>query len=233
MMAVKLQGQKAKANMTTLDDVKKNPRVKELIAKTDEFLGMIGYTEHGERHSSLAASIAYNIMKRLKRSEREANLAAIAAYLHDIGNVVNRDYHAQSGALLAYQILVDMKLPYPDVMAVVAAIGNHDEKDGQPISDVCAAVILADKSDVHSSRVRNLEMIRQDIHDRVNYAAKSSFLRVDPEKKTISLEIKIDTSISQVMEYFEIFLSRMVVCRRAAEFLKMRFELEINGQRLL
>jgi len=232
-MAVKLQGQKAKANMTTLDDVKKNPRVKELIAKTDEFLGMIGYTEHGERHSSLAASIAYNIMKRLKRSEREANLAAIAAYLHDIGNVVNRDYHAQSGALLAYQILVDMKLPYPDVMAVVAAIGNHDEKDGQPISDVCAAVILADKSDVHSSRVRNLEMIRQDIHDRVNYAAKSSFLRVDPEKKTISLEIKIDTSISQVMEYFEIFLSRMVVCRRAAEFLKMRFELEINGQRLL
>lgn len=232
-MAVKLQGQKAKADMITLDDVKKNPRVKELIAKTDEFLGMIGYTEHGERHSSLAASIAYNIMKRLKRSEREANLAAIAAYLHDIGNVVNRDYHAQSGALLAYQILVDMKLPYPDVMAVVAAIGNHDEKDGQPISDVCAAVILADKSDVHSSRVRNLEMIRQDIHDRVNYAAKSSFLRVDPEKKTISLEIKIDTSISQVMEYFEIFLSRMVVCRRAAEFLKMRFELEINGQRLL
>jgi metal-dependent HD superfamily phosphatase/phosphodiesterase len=232
-MAVKLQGQKAKADMITLDDVKKNPRVKELIAKTDEFLGMIGYTEHGERHSSLAANIAYNIMKRLKRSEREANLAAVAAYLHDIGNVVNRDYHAQSGALLAYQILVDMKLPYPDVMAVVAAIGNHDEKDGQPISDVCAAVILADKSDVHSSRVRNLEMIRQDIHDRVNYAAKSSFLRVDPEKKTISLEIKIDTSISQVMEYFEIFLSRMVVCRRAAEFLKMRFELEINGQRLL
>lgn len=232
-MAVKLQGQKAEANMITLDDVKKNPRVKELIAKTDEFLGMIGYTEHGERHSSLAASIAYNIMKRLKRSEREANLAAIAAYLHDIGNVVNRDYHAQSGALLAYQILVDMNVPYPDVMVVIAAIGNHDEKNGQPISDVCAAVILADKSDVHSSRVRNLEMIRQDIHDRVNYAAKSSFLRVDPEKKTISLEIKIDTSISQVMEYFEIFLSRMVVCRRAAEFLKMRFELEINGQRLL
>lgn len=232
-MAVKLQGKKAKANMITLDDVKKNPRVKELIAKTDEFLGMIGYTEHGERHSSLAASIAYNIMKRLKRSEREANLAAIAAYLHDIGNVVNRDYHAQSGALLAYQILVDMNVPYPDVMVVIAAIGNHDEKNGQPISDVCAAVILADKSDVHSSRVRNLEMIRQDIHDRVNYAAKSSFLRVDPEKKTISLEIKIDTSISQVMEYFEIFLSRMVVCRRAAEFLKMRFELEINGQRLL
>jgi metal-dependent HD superfamily phosphatase/phosphodiesterase len=220
--------------MITLDDVKKNPRVKELIAKTDEFLGVIGYTEHGERHSSLAANIAYNIMTRLKKSESEANLAAIAAYLHDIGNVVNRNHHTQSGALLAYQVLVEMNMPYQDVMQVVAAIGNHDEKEnGQPVSDICAAVILADKSDVHSSRVRNLEMIRQDIHDRVNYAAKSSFLRVDPEKKTISLEIKIDTSVSQVMEYFEIFLSRMVVCRKAAEFLKMRFELEINGQRLL
>ena len=232
-MPIKLKAQKTKTDMITLDEVKKNPRVKELITKTDEFLGMIGYTEHGERHSGLAANIAYNIMKRLKKSEREANLAAIAAYLHDIGNVVNRDYHAQSGALLANHVLVEMKMPYQDVMEVVAAIGNHDEKDGQPISDICAAVILADKSDVHSSRVRNLEMIRQDIHDRVNYAAKSSFLRVDPEKKTISLEIKIDTSISQVMEYFEIFLSRMVVCRRAAEFLKMKFELEINGQRLL
>lgn len=219
--------------MITIDHVKKNPRVKELITKTDQFLGMIGYTEHGERHSGLAANIAHNIMKRLKKPEREANLAAIAAYLHDIGNVVNRGYHAQSGALLAYQILVDMNMQYQEVMEIVAAIGNHDEKDGKPISDIGAGVILADKSDVHSSRVRNLEMISQDIHDRVNYAAKSSFLRVDPGKKTISLEIKIDTSISQVMEYFEIFLSRMVVCRRAAEFLKMRFELEINGQRLL
>lgn len=232
-MALRLKDQKRKSNMITLDDVRKNTRVKELITRTDEFLGVIGYTEHGERHSSLAANIACNIMKRLKKSEKEANLAAIAAYLHDIGNVVNRGYHAQSGALLAYQVLVDMNMPFQDVMEVVAAIGNHDEKDGQPISDICASVILADKSDVHSSRVRNLEMISQDIHDRVNYAAKSSFLRVDPENMTISLEIKIDTSLSQVMEYFEIFLSRMVVCRKAAEFLKMRFELEINGQRLL
>lgn len=219
--------------MITIEDLKQNEKVKTLIAKADEYLGEIGYTEHGQRHCSLSANIAYNIMIRLRKSESEAHLAAIAAYLHDIGNVINRDYHAQSGALLAYQILLDMGMPYPDVMEVVAAIGNHDEKDGQPISDICAAAILADKSDVHSSRVRNLEMIKQDIHDRVNYAAKSSFLRVDEEKKTISLEIKIDTSISQVMEYFEIFLSRMVVCRRAAEYLKMRFELEINGQRLL
>lgn len=219
--------------IVTIEELKKNPQVKSLIAKTDKYLGVIGYTEHGERHATLSANIAYNIMQRLKKSEREANLAAISAYLHDIGNVINRDYHAQTGAIIAYNILRDMRMPIDDVMEVVAAIGNHDEKNGQPISDICAAVILADKSDVHFSRVRNLEMIRLDIHDRVNYAAKSSFLRVDPEKKTISLEIKIDTSISQVMEYFEIFLSRMVVCRRAAEFLKMKFELEINGQRLL
>ncbi len=219
--------------LVTIEELKKNPQVKSLIAKTDEYLGIIGYTEHGERHAALSAKIAYNIMQRLKKSEKEANLAAIAAYLHDIGNVINRDYHAQTGAIMAYNILLNMGMPIDDIMEVVAAIGNHDEKDGQPISDICAAVILADKSDVHSSRVRNLEMIKQDIHDRVNYAAKSSFLRVDPEKKTISLEIKIDTSVSQVMEYFEIFLSRMVVCRRAAEFLKMKFELEINGQRLL
>lgn len=219
--------------IVTIEELKKNPQVKSLITKSDEYLGVIGYTEHGERHATLSANIAYNIMQRLKKSEKKANLAAISAYLHDIGNVINRDYHAQTGAIIAYNILLNIGMPIDDVMEVVAAIGNHDEKDGQPISDICAAVILADKSDVHSSRVRNLEMIRQDIHDRVNYAAKSSFLRVDPEKKTISLEIKIDTSVSQVMEYFEIFLSRMVVCRRAAEFLKMKFELEINGQRLL
>ena len=219
--------------MITIEDLKQNDKVKTLIAKADKFLGEIGYTEHGSRHASLSANIAYNIMIRLKKPEKEAHLAAIAAYLHDIGNVINRDYHAQTGALLAYQILLDMGVPYSDVIEVVAAIGNHDERDGQPVSDICASIILADKSDVHSSRVRNLEMIKQDIHDRVNYAAKSSFLRVDEEKKTISLEIKIDTSVSQVMEYFEIFLSRMVVCRRAAEYLKMRFELEINGQRLL
>jgi len=219
--------------MMTIEDLKQNEKVQTLIAKADKVLGEIGYTEHGQRHASLSASIAYNIMIRLKKLEKDAQLAAIAAYLHDIGNVINRDYHAQTGALLAYQVLLDMGMPVSDVMDVVAAIGNHDEKDGQPVSDICAATILADKSDVHSSRVRNLEMIKQDIHDRVNYAAKSSFLRVDEEKKTISLEIRIDTSVSQVMEYFEIFLSRMMVCRRAAEYLKMRFELEINGQRLL
>lgn len=219
--------------MITVEDVKKNEQVKLLIKKSDEILGVIGYTEHGERHASLAANIAYNIMDRLKHPEERAHLAAIAAYLHDIGNVINRDYHAQTGAILAYSILSEMKMPLEDIMDVIAAIGNHDEKDGQPVSDICAAVILADKSDVHSSRVRTLDMIKLDIHDRVNYAAKSSFLRVEEGKKIVTLEIKIDTSISQVMEYFEIFLSRMLVCRRAAEFLRLKFQLEINGQRLL
>jgi metal-dependent HD superfamily phosphatase/phosphodiesterase len=219
--------------MITLEDVKKNEQVKLFIKKSDEILGIIGYTEHGERHASLAASIAYNILNRLKHPEKRAHLASIAAYLHDIGNMINRDYHAQTAAILAYYILSQMDMHPEDVMEIMAAIGNHDEKDGQPVSDICAAVILADKSDVHSSRVRTLAMIKQDIHDRVNYAAKSSFLRVEEEKKLITLEIKIDTSISQVMEYFEIFLSRMVVCRRAAEFLGLKFQLEINGQRLL
>jgi hypothetical protein len=219
--------------MVTLEDVKKNEHVGVLIAKADEVLGVIGYTEHGQRHASLCANIAHNILVRLKHSEKRVQLAAIAAYLHDIGNVINRDYHAQIGAVLARDILLEMKMSLEDVMEIIAAIGNHDERDGYPISDICAAVILADKSDVHSSRVRTLEMIKQDIHDRVNYAAKSSFLRVEEDKGVITLEIKIDTSISQVMEYFEIFLSRMIVCRRAAEFLKQKFQLEINGQRLL
>jgi hypothetical protein len=219
--------------MITVEDVKKNEQVKILIKKSDEILGVIGYTEHGERHASLAANIAYNILDRLKYPEERAHLAAIAAYLHDIGNVINREYHAQTGAILARSILSEMKMPPEDIMDVIAAIGNHDEKDGQPVSDISAAVVLADKSDVHSSRVRTLDEIKLDIHDRVNYAAKSSFLRVDEEKKIVTLEIKIDTSISQVMEYFEIFLSRMLVCRRAAEFLGLEFHLEINGQRLL
>ena len=219
--------------MITLDDIKKNPKVQLLINKTDQLLEVIGYTEHGQRHASLTANIAYNIMTRLGRPEKDSQLAAVAAYLHDIGNVVNRKYHAQTGAVIAYQTLSEMNVPEDDILEIVSAIGNHDEMDGQPISDICAAAILADKSDVHRSRVRTLDMIGQDIHDRVNYAAKSSFLRVDPEKKIISLEITIDTSISQVMEYFKIFLSRMVICRKAAEFLKMKFELEINGNRLL
>ena len=219
--------------MITLDDVKRNKKVAVLITKADEYLGVIGYTEHGDRHCSLAASIAHNVMVRLGKDEMRAQLAAIAGYLHDIGNVINRDYHAQTASVMVLNILTEMGMEFEDIIEIIAAIGNHDEKDGKPISDICAAVILADKSDVHRSRVRTTEFIKKDIHDRVNWAAKSSFLRVDEENKKVTLEIKIDTSISSVMEYFEIFLSRMAVCRRAAEFLNLKFELEINGQKLL
>lgn len=219
--------------MVTIDDVKKNKTVSKLIEKADEVLGVIGYTEHGQRHSSLAANIAYNIMIRLGKGEKRAQLAAIAGYMHDIGNLINRDYHAQTASVMAFHILSEMGMGTADVADVVAAIGNHDERDGYPISDVSAAVILADKSDVHRSRVRNTEMLKVDIHDRVNYAAESSFLRIDEEKKIATLEIMIDTSISQVMEYFEIFLSRMLVCKRAAEFLGLKFALVINDNKLL
>ncbi|OGC96528.1 MAG: phosphohydrolase [candidate division Zixibacteria bacterium RBG_16_53_22] len=219
--------------MITIEDVKKNKEVLKLIEKADQVLGVIGYTEHGQRHCSLAANIAYNIMMRLGRGEKRAQLAAIAGYMHDIGNVINRDYHAQTASVLAFSILKEMGMELSDVLEIIAAIGNHDERDGSPVSDIGAAVILADKSDVHRSRVRNTDMIKVDIHDRVNYAAKSSFLRIDEANKKASLEIIIDTSISQVMEYFEIFLSRMVVCRRAAQFLGLQFELEINGYKLL
>ena len=219
--------------VVTLEDVKRNEEVHLLIGMADRFLGVIGYTEHGFRHTSLVANIAHNVMVRARRPERQAQLAAIAAYLHDIGNVISRDYHAQTGALLAYRILSKMGMPKEEVLEIMAAIGSHEEKGGQPVNEIGAAVILADKSDVHRSRVRATGSVSEDIHDRVNYAATSSFLRVEEERGAISLELKIDTSISQVMEYFEIFLSRMAFCRRAAEFLKMKFELEINGQRLL
>jgi len=218
--------------LITLDDVKQNEKFAQLITKADEYLGIIGYTEHGDRHCSLAANIAHNILIRLGKGEKQAQLAAIAGFVHDIGNIINRDYHAQTAAVMVMQILGEMGMDFADIIEVAAAIGNHDEKDGSPVSDICAAVLLADKSDVHQSRVRTTEFIQKDIHDRVNWAAKSSFLRVDDVKKKIILEIKIDTSISSVMEYFEIFLSRMTVCRRAAEFLGCKFELEINGQKL-
>jgi metal-dependent HD superfamily phosphatase/phosphodiesterase len=219
--------------MITIDDVKKNKTVSKLIEKADEALGIIGYTEHGQRHCSLAANIAYNIMIRLGKGEKRAQLAAIAGYMHDMGNLINRDFHAQTAAVMAFEILREMGMGVDDIAEIIAAVGNHDEKDGYPISDICAAVILADKSDVHRSRVRNTEMLKVDIHDRVNYAAESSFLRIDDELKEAILEIKIDTSISQVMEYFEIFLSRMLVCKRAAEFLGLKFGLVINDNKLL
>ncbi|OYD13726.1 phosphohydrolase [candidate division WOR-3 bacterium JGI_Cruoil_03_44_89] len=219
--------------MISLGDVKKNKTVKTYIKKANETLGVIGYTEHGERHSHIVSRDARKILKELGRDERLCELAAIAGCLHDIGNVISRDSHAQTGAIIAHMILTQMDMDINDVAEVIAAIGNHHEEDGLPVSDVTAALILADKADVHRSRVRNPKFIKFDIHDRVNYSTESSTLRVERENKVISLDIAIDTGISSVMEYFEIFLSRMTVSRKAADFLGCRFNLIINGGKMI
>ncbi len=219
--------------MVTLEQVKKDPEVQAYLSGGDEVLAAMGYTEHGQRHAALVANIARNILERLGHPGREAELAAIAGYLHDIGNVISRQNHEQIGGLVALRVLDRLGMPPSETAMVVAAIGNHGEDVGVPVNNLAAALLLADKSDVHRSRVRNPEMASFDIHDRVNYAAEHSFLRVDDRRKAITLEIKIDTKISPVMDYFEIFLTRMVLCRRAASFLGCDFELVINGVRLL
>ncbi len=219
--------------IVTIDQVTHSEEVNAWIVKADYYLGKQGYTEHGLRHCRLVSKIAKNVLERIGRPERICQLAAIAAYLHDIGNAINREYHAQTGAMAAYQLLRNLGMVTEEALDVAAAIGNHDDKEILPVSDISAAVILADKSDVHSSRVRNLDQLGTDIHDRVNYAAKSSFLRVDPDRQTITLEITIDDKVASVMEYFEIFLTRMAMCRNAATYLKMKFELDINGNKLL
>jgi metal-dependent HD superfamily phosphatase/phosphodiesterase len=222
----------AEVPLITLEEVQKDPVLSAFIAAADRVMEGLGYTEHGFRHANLTARIAYNVMSRLGFDERRASLASIAAYLHDVGNMVARDNHGQVGALLVYDALKD-RLGAADLAAVMAAVGNHEEEGGWAVSPISAAVILADKSDVHRSRVRKSAKIDFDIHDRVNYAAEQSFLRVDSNARTITLELTIDTEISDVMEYFEIFLQRMVMCRRAAERLDCRFKLTINGATLL
>jgi metal-dependent HD superfamily phosphatase/phosphodiesterase len=203
------------------------------VKMADAALEQIGYTEHGERHVGLVSRIAYNVMKRTGRPERQAELAAIAGILHDIGNSVNRDHHAQTGGVMAMQLLREFGMPDDEVLTVIAAIGNHHENDGDPVNDVAAAVILADKSDVHRTRVRNPDMIKFDIHDRVNYAVEKSFLNVDVDQKHITLELTIDPKISHVMEYFEIFMTRMLASRKAAKHLGATFGLQVNGNRLV
>lgn len=218
--------------IVTFEAVKENRRARAYIRGADQALAEIGYTEHGERHVGLVARIAFNVLKRLGHPEREAELAAIAGWLHDIGNAVNRDQHAQTGATMAMQILHEMGMPDDEICTVIGAIGNHHENDGEPVSRVAAALILADKSDVHRTRVRNPEQIKFDIHDRVNYAVEKSFLNVDEAQKQITLELTVDTKISQVMEYFEIFMTRMQASRKAATYLGSRFGVTVNGFRL-
>ena len=204
-----------------------------LIRAANQHLAAQGFTEHGQRHAELVARVGYNVVTRLGRSRREAELTEIAGYLHDVGNAVARRGHGPIGALLAQPILRELGMQPQEVATIMGAIGNHEEEGGMPVNPVSAALILADKSDVHRSRVQNPDPARFDIHDRVNYAATRSFLRVEADRRRVVLELSIDTRICSIMEYFEIFLARMVMCRRAAEFLGVGFQLRINGATLL
>ncbi|HLN60510.1 MAG TPA: HD domain-containing protein [Symbiobacteriaceae bacterium] len=217
----------------TFEMVKADPEVQTYIRYAQEMLAAIAFTEHGLRHVGLVAHRAMKVMEDLGRPARMVELAGIAALLHDIGNIVNRHDHGQSGALLAHQILSRMGMPPDEIAVVMSAIGNHEEEVGNPVNDVAAALILADKSDVHRSRVSNRDKATFDIHDRVNYAAEHSELVVLPDAKVVRLQLKVDTSIIQIMEYFEIFLNRMIMSRRAATFFGCHYELVINDTRLL
>jgi uncharacterized protein len=216
-------------SLVTLKDVRHDARVRTYITRANQQMKAIGYTEHGHRHSGIVATIARSIVSELGFSSRECELAAIAGYLHDIGCVVNRVGHVESGALIAYNLLSTMGLPPHEIATVIGAIGNHEEPDGEPISAPSAAVIIADKSDVHFTRVQNPDPTKFDTHDRVNYAVQKSHLRVDPVERTINLEIEINPEHASVTEYFEIFVLRMVLCRRAADFVGCKFRLRING----
>lgn len=220
-------------SLLTLDDLQTDPVVLAYIEMADDYLGAIGYTEHGFRHGNLVAHIAGNVLRRLGYSDRVAELAAMAGFLHDIGNCIGREAHGVSSALMAKDVLLGHGMDPKEVAFVMNALGNHEEEFGIAANPVGAATIIADKSDVHHTRVRNPDPATYDIHDRVNYAASRSFLRVDSDKRLITLEIDIDTESVQVMEYFEIFLSRMQMCRRAATVLEAEFSLVINGSRLL
>ena len=219
--------------MITFDDIKQNQRIHAYINKADESLGAMGFTCHGIGHVSKVAHKAHEILTIMGYPEREAELSKIAGYLHDVGNMVNRVAHAQSGALMAFQMLENMGMDASEIATVVTAIGNHDEGTAAPVTAVCAAVILADKSDVLWSRVRNRDFNTFDIHDRVNYAVKESSLTISEDKKYITLDLLIDTKHCAVMDYFEIFLSRMSLCSKAAVKLNLTFSLVINGQKIL
>ena len=215
------------------EEVRRDTAVNVYIAQADASLNALGFTEHSFAHVTRVSEIAGNILQTLHYPDRTVELAKIAGYLHDIGNVVNRVDHSQSGAVMAFRILDRMNCPPEEIAAIVTAIGNHDEGTGVPVNAVAAALIMADKSDVRRSRVRKKESIAHDIHDRVNYSVTDSDLQIDVEQKTITLILTVDTAVSSVMEYFEIFMKRMLLCRQAAQRLELTFKLTINGQQLV
>lgn len=214
-------------------DVEKNEQVISLIKYCKIQLDALGYTEHAQRHSKLVAVRTGEILKKLGYDEEIVHLGQIAGYLHDVGNAVNRNDHAHTGAILAYTILMQMGMNADDATNIMMAIGNHDELTGTPVSPISAALILADKSDVHKTRVTTKEEPNLQIHNRVNYAVQKTELSINKENKKIILNLQIDTNITQLMDYFEIFTQRMIMCKRAANFLGQRLELVINGSVIL
>lgn len=219
--------------MITFEELKNNEKVNTFIRQADASLIALGYTEHSFAHVTHVAETAAYILETLGYSAHDVEIARIAAYLHDIGNLVNRVEHSQSGAVMAFRILDEMGMPPEDLAMVVTAIGNHDEGTGVPVNALAAALILADKSDVRRSRVRNQDPTTFDIHDRVNYSVEKSRLHINTEKTIIKLKLQVDPHFSSVMDYFEIFLTRMVLCRKAAEKLGLQFKLIINEQQLI
>ena len=219
--------------MLTYDEIRKSEAIKTYIIRADESLGALGFTEHSFAHVTHVAETAGYILGTLGYDERTIELAKIAGYLHDIGNLVNRKDLAQSGAVMAWSILNDMGCDAGEVATIVTAIGNHDEGVGVPVNTVAAAMILADKADVRRSRVRNRDISKFDIHDRVNYSVTKSYLEINDEKTMVTLKLSVDTQFGSVMDYFEIFMTRMILCRKAAEKLGLQFKLIINEQQLI
>lgn len=217
----------------TYEEIRKNPEVNALLERGNHNLGVLGFTDHSMSHCALVAERAAHILRKLGYSEHEAELAKIAGCMHDIGNAVNRSRHAETGAILANDILKGTDMPLEDRMIVISAIGNHDESTGGAKDPVSAALILADKSDVRRNRVRTKDKEKFDIHDRVNYAVMGHSLKVDPVEKKIALNLQIDESICTMYEYFDIFLGRMMMCRGAAEMLGAKFRLTVNGGKVL
>lgn len=217
----------------TFDDIKHSKEFKTYINMGNELLSVLGFTEHGFAHVTKVSELAAEILTKLGYSEREIELARIASYIHDIGNAVNRVEHAQTGALMAFTILTKMDMDPKEIAMIIGAVGNHDEDAGIPVSPIAAALILADKTDVRRSRVKNKDSTKFDIHDRVNYAVEQSWVDVNADTRIITLNMSVDTEICSLMDYFEIFLVRMLMCKRAAEFLNVKFELLANGVQLI
>lgn len=221
------------ASIVTYKYIKQNPDIMEYIRRADKALEALGYTEHSFAHVERVAATSSLILSTLGYDERTVELARVASIMHDIGNVINRVDHAQSGAVMAFRLLDNLSMPANEICSVISAIGNHDEGTGQPLDPISAALIIGDKTDVRRSRVRHTDFLTFDIHDRVNYAVEESRIRFNEDNTSIILELRIDTEISPVMEYFEIFMERMILCRRASEFLKVNFEMMINGSKIL